>query len=112
MSDSDRALTDHDSSQAGMMVEACLCLDENDTVIDTASKLQTHLGEGMRHRAFSVLIYDLNGRLLVQKRASEKITFPSVWANSCCSHPLDIAGENGEAVDCLLYTSDAADDLH
>ena len=99
MSDSDRALTDYDSSQAGMMVEACLCLDENDAVIDTASKLQTHLGEGIRHRAFSVLIYDSKGRLLVQQRASEKITFPSVWANSCCSHPLDIAGENGDAVE-------------
>lgn len=99
MSDSDRALTDYDSSQAGMMAEACLCLDENDAVIDTASKLQTHLGEGIRHRAFSVLIYDSNGRLLVQQRASEKITFPSVWANSCCSHPLNIAGENGGAVE-------------
>jgi geranylgeranyl diphosphate synthase type I len=99
MSDSDRALTDHDSSQAGMMVEACLCLDEHDTVIETASKLQTHLGEGMRHRAFSVLIFDSKSRLLVQQRASEKITFPGVWANSCCSHPLDISGENEDAIE-------------
>lgn len=28
------------------------------------------------------------GRLLLQQRASEKITFPNVWTNTCCSHPL------------------------
>ncbi len=99
MSASDDALSGHDTSQAVMMEEACLCLDENDAVISTASKMDTHLGDGIRHRAFSVLIYDSKGRLLVQQRSSEKITFPAVWANSCCSHPLDIAGENGDAVE-------------
>lgn len=99
MSASDDALSGHDTSQAVMMDEACLCLDENDAVISSASKLESHLGDGIRHRAFSVLIYDSNGRLLVQQRSSEKITFPAVWANSCCSHPLDIDGENGDAVE-------------
>ena len=28
------------------------------------------------------------GRLLLQQRASSKITFPSVWTNTCCSHQL------------------------
>jgi len=99
MASSDRALSGHDSSQAVMMEESCLCLDENDAVVSTASKLHTHLGDGIRHRAFSVLIFDSRGRLLVQQRASEKITFPAVWANSCCSHPLDITGENGDAIE-------------
>jgi len=26
---------------------------------------------------------------LLQQRASEKITFPDMWTNTCCSHPLD-----------------------
>lgn len=99
MSNFDHALSGHDTSQAEMMEESCLCLDENDEVISTASKLTTHLGDGIRHRAFSVLIYDSNGRLLVQQRSSEKITFPAVWANSCCSHPLDLPGENGDPVE-------------
>ena len=84
-----------DSSQAEMMEELVLCLDSDDNVIDSSSKFTTHHGEGILHRAFSVLIFDSEGRLLVQQRSSDKITFPAVWANSCCSHPLDIDGENG-----------------
>ena len=88
-----------DSSQAEMMEELVLCLDSNDNVIDSSSKFTTHHGEGILHRAFSVLIFDSEGRLLVQQRSSDKITFPAVWANSCCSHPLDIDGENSDPIE-------------
>ena len=79
--------------QADMMDEMCILVDEEDLPIGSASKLDCHRGAGLRHRAFSVLIFDDQDRLLLQKRASDKITFPGVWANSCCSHPLDIDGE-------------------
>ena len=86
-------LDGHDSSQLQMMDEMCLLVDSEDRVIGSETKLDCHRNEGSRHRAFSVLIFDSEGRLLVQKRASEKITFPGVWANSCCSHPLDLESE-------------------
>jgi geranylgeranyl diphosphate synthase type I len=82
-----------------MMEELVLCLDSDDNVIDSSSKFTTHHGEGILHRAFSVLIFDSEGRLLVQQRSSDKITFPAVWANSCCSHPLDIVGENDDPIE-------------
>ena len=88
-----------DSSQAEMMEELVLCLDSDDNVIDSSSKFTTHHGEGFLHRAFSVLIFDSEGRLLVQQRSSDKITFPAVWANSCCSHPLDSDGENSDPIE-------------
>lgn len=30
----------------------------------------------------------MQGKLLLQQRAASKITFPSVWTNTCCSHQL------------------------
>ena len=84
----------HDSIQSEMMGEMCLVVDIDDNVVSSETKLDCHKNDGIRHRAFSVLIFDSQGRLLVQKRSSEKITFPGVWANSCCSHPLDMESEN------------------
>ena len=87
-------LEDHDEVQSEMMAEMCLIVDKQDNVIGSETKRTCHWGSGIRHRAFSVLIFDSQGRLLVQKRSAEKITFPGVWANSCCSHPLDMKSEN------------------
>ena len=83
--------------QSEMMGEMWLVVDSDDNVIGADTKLICHKDKGIRHRAFSVLIFDSLGRLLVQKRSSEKITFPGVWANSCCSHPLDVESENDGA---------------
>ena len=70
------------------MAEAVIQVSENDEVIGPISKFDSHYKVGTYHRAFSVLLFDSSGRLLLQRRASHKITFPDVWANSCCSHPL------------------------
>lgn len=77
-----------DSTQASMMAEAVLQVDENDVVVGPISKADSHYQSGSLHRAFSVLLFNSDGKLLLQQRAHDKITFPSVWANSCCSHPL------------------------
>ena len=55
----------------------------------------TNIDKGLLHRAFSVFLFDSNNRLLLQQRASEKITFPDMWTNTCCSHPLGVPGETG-----------------
>ena len=49
-------------------------------------------GSLMRHRAFSVFLFNSESKLLLQKRSDEKITFPGYWANTCCSHPLNVPG--------------------
>ena len=92
------ALQDHDGSQADMMQERCILVDSSDNRIGSESKLNCHYEDGVLHRAFSVLLFNAGCELLVQKRSDDKITFPSVWANTCCSHPLDIPGENEDAV--------------
>ena len=57
--------------------------------------LMKNIDEGLLHRAFSVFLFDSRNRLLLQQRASEKITFPDMWTNTCCSHPLGVPGETG-----------------
>lgn len=54
-----------------------------------------NIDKGLLHRAFSVFLFDSQNRLLLQQRATEKITFPDMWTNTCCSHPLGIPGETG-----------------
>lgn len=55
----------------------------------------TNIDQGLLHRAFSVFLFDSDNRLLLQQRATEKITFPDMWTNTCCSHPLGVPGETG-----------------
>ncbi|KAM0323494.1 hypothetical protein ACHAQA_008774 [Verticillium albo-atrum] len=96
---STEALSGHDEEQIRLMDEVCIVLDENDLPIGNASKkachLMTNIDKGLLHRAFSVFLFDDQNRLLLQQRASEKITFPDMWTNTCCSHPLGIPGEGG-----------------
>jgi len=95
-------LSGHDRSQADMMAENCILVDSDDRAIGSASKMECHFGNGKRHRAFSVLLFDNNDRLLVQRRSLEKITFPGVWANTCCSHPLDNPNENSDSIEGVI----------
>ncbi|MFC4149047.1 isopentenyl-diphosphate Delta-isomerase [Micromonospora mangrovi] len=46
-----------------------------------------HQPPGRLHRAFSVLLVDPDGRVLLQRRAATKTRFPLRWANACCGHP-------------------------
>ncbi|MER7455454.1 isopentenyl-diphosphate Delta-isomerase [Micromonospora sp. NPDC126480] len=46
-----------------------------------------HQPPGRLHRAFSVLLVDPAGRVLLQRRAAAKTRFPLRWGNSCCGHP-------------------------
>jgi isopentenyldiphosphate isomerase len=61
-----------------------------DNVVGSASKKTSHeftieQPRGILHRAFSVFIFDVTtGELLLQKRASSKITFPNV----CIGNPM------------------------
>ena len=48
---------------------------------------RAHHAPGQLHRAFSVLLVDADGRLLLQQRAAVKSRFPLRWANTCCGHP-------------------------
>ncbi|KAI3725826.1 hypothetical protein L1987_65622 [Smallanthus sonchifolius] len=83
-----------DAVQRRLMFEdECILVDANDGVIGHDSKYNCHLmekieSENLLHRAFSVFLFNSKYELLLQQRSSAKVTFPLVWTNTCCSHPL------------------------
>lgn len=83
-----------------MQEERIILVDTEDRVLGAQSKVSSHLCQygPLLHRAFSVFLFDSEGRMLLQKRAPEKITFPEHWTNTCCSHPLFTPEEMGTDV--------------
>lgn len=68
-------------------LERVVLVDGQDRPIGTALKSRVHTEDTPLHRAFSVFVFDSEGRLLLQLRALSKKTWPGVWSNSCCGHP-------------------------
>jgi isopentenyl-diphosphate Delta-isomerase len=68
-------------------MEHVILVDSNDKQIGTMEKMEAHR-KGVLHRAFSVLLFDQSGRILIQKRAKAKYHSSGLWTNTCCSHPL------------------------
>lgn len=92
------ALTGLDPEQVRLMEERVVIVDRSDRILGHDSKVNAHLNSRgpMLHRAFSVFLFDEHGRLLLQRRAPTKVTFPSCWTNTCCSHPLHVPDELGK----------------
>eukprot|EP01132_Coremiostelium_polycephalum_P000835 gene835-1042_t len=87
----------HDTTQIELMKEECIVVNDDDRPIRPGSKKECHLMEninqGLLHRAFSIFLFNSEGKLLLQQRALEKITFPGYWTNTVCSHPLWLPNE-------------------
>ncbi|KAK5579482.1 hypothetical protein RB653_009165 [Dictyostelium firmibasis] len=97
----------HNEIQIQLMKEECIVVDNDDKPIRPGSKKETHLmvniNNGLLHRAFSIFLFNGEGKLLLQQRALEKITFPGYWTNTVCSHPLwivdsELKEENAQGV--------------
>ncbi|MBU1344312.1 MAG: isopentenyl-diphosphate Delta-isomerase [Proteobacteria bacterium] len=68
--------------------EYVVLVDEKDQEIGIRKKQIVHTNKTPLHRAFSLFLFKSTKELLLQQRAKEKITWPLVWSNSCCGHPL------------------------
>lgn len=67
--------------------ESLILVDAADREVGHMSKARCHDGRGVLHRAFSLLIFNDRGELLLQRRSGAKRLWPHYWSNSCCSHP-------------------------
>lgn len=75
------------------MTHPIVLVNEQDEPVGTGEKMDVHR-RGLLHRAFSVFLFDGQGRMLLQQRALHKYHGGGLWTNACCSHPFP-----GEAVE-------------
>jgi isopentenyl-diphosphate delta-isomerase len=68
------------------MEEKVVLVNENNEVLGTMPKMEAH-EKGVLHRAISILIYNPEGKMLIQQRAATKYHWPLIWSNAVCSHP-------------------------
>ena len=62
-------------------------VDEDGCPTGTAPREGVHTPTTPRHLAFSLYLFDEQGRVLLTRRALGKRTWPGVWTNACCGHP-------------------------
>lgn len=84
MTEQNRAVGQGGTSQDS---EPLILVDQADREIGHVDREQCHAGPGILHRAFSLLIFNSEGELLLQQRAASKRLWPLYWSNSVCSHP-------------------------
>ncbi|SDD53932.1 isopentenyl-diphosphate Delta-isomerase [Auraticoccus monumenti] len=69
------------------MTDAVVLVDDDGRVVGEAPRLAVHDHDTPLHLAFSLHLFDPEGRVLLTRRALAKRTWPGVWTNSCCGHP-------------------------
>jgi len=69
------------------MEEYVILVDQNDNPIGKEDKVKCHLPNGKLHRAFSALIFNGEGKLLLTKRSESKMLWPNEWDGTVASHP-------------------------
>src|SRR6056297_3302634 len=92
-----------------------IAVDADDTKQGMVNRLDAHTGDGIRHRAFTTLLFDDRGHILLAQRSPDKRLWDTHWDGTVASHPVegqsqvDAAGERLEEE--LGVTPDQYDDL-
>jgi isopentenyl-diphosphate delta-isomerase len=92
-----------------------IAVDADDEPQELVNRLDAHTDDGIRHRAFTALLFDENDRILLAQRAPGKRLWGTWWDGTVASHPRE--GESQQEAtrqrldDELGITPDQYDDL-
>ena len=64
-----------------------IAVDGDDNELSLENRLEAHTGDGIRHRAFTVLVFDEDNRILLAQRAANKRLWDTFWDGTVASHP-------------------------
>ena len=65
-----------------------VAVDESDTELEVVNRLDAHTGDGIRHRAFTCLVFDEDDNILLGQRAPDKRLWDTHWDGTVASHPV------------------------
>ncbi len=65
-----------------------VAVDEDDNEEELVNRLEAHTGDGRRHRAFTVLVFDEEDRVLLAQRSPDKRLWDTHWDGTVASHPV------------------------
>ena len=64
-------------------------VDADDNEQELVNRLEAHTGDGIRHRAFTALVFDEEGRILLAQRSPDKRLWDTHWDGTVASHPVE-----------------------
>jgi isopentenyl-diphosphate delta-isomerase len=64
-----------------------ILVNEKDEPVGVMEKIEAHKRGGTLHRAFSILVFNKKGELMLQLRSKKKYHAGGLWTNTVCSHP-------------------------
>ncbi|MFB6069792.1 MAG: isopentenyl-diphosphate Delta-isomerase [Halanaeroarchaeum sp.] len=89
MAESARGSSDREDETAENARQDVVAVDDDDDPQGTVNRLDAHTGEGVRHRAFTCMLFDPEGRVLLAQRAPRKRLWDTYWDGTVASHPAE-----------------------
>lgn len=74
------------------MKETLIVVDDKDNFVRYAPREECHSGQGIHHRAFVILLFNKDKKILLQKRKHR--LWDNYWDLTAASHPLHLEGRD------------------
>jgi isopentenyl-diphosphate delta-isomerase len=78
---------DGETAEHENAAQQVVAVDSSDVEEDIVNRLKAHTGDGIRHRAFTVLVFDQDGNVLLAQRSPDKRLWDTHWDGTVASHP-------------------------